>query len=124
MDVPSGAFIVYTTLSLNLDPVLRTLNYGHFGDTSHGDIWYPAPATAPSFVGNPVSAIIAHHRTQPGAANKRFLIVADRPDWETEGVLGVNLNFEGKLPNRRSGSLPYAFDAIISRIDQLTAKRI
>ena len=90
----AGPFLVYTTLPINLDPILKALNYGQFGDASHGDIWYSAPST-PDFVDVSPSAIVAHHREQPGTANKRHFVIVDRADWEIEGVLGVNLSFEG-----------------------------
>lgn len=55
-----------------------------------------SPGGNPSFINAPVSAVVAHHRAHPGNANKRFFVVIDRVDWANEGVLGVNLNFDGE----------------------------
>lgn len=90
-----GSFLVYTSQPITLTPILKALNYGHFGDASHGDIWYPAPSGTPDFVNALPSAIVKHHRAQPGAANKRYLVIVDRVDWKNKGVLCVNLSFEG-----------------------------
>ncbi|MDI1490025.1 MAG: hypothetical protein OHK93_001224 [Ramalina farinacea] len=101
---PAGAFLVYTTESVSLDPIVQKLNHGRFGDASSGDIWFPVPAETPSFINAPVSAVVAHHRAHPGNANKRFFVVIDRVDWANEGVLGVNLNFDGFIDAARFAS--------------------
>ena len=93
-----GAFCLYATVDIDLSKLLATLNYGIFGDSDAGDQWYPS---SQSFIDRPLSSIISHHRSQPGSFNKRYFVVVDRADWEAEGVIGVNLAFEGFIDAAR-----------------------
>ena len=86
-------FCVYSTVpTINTSEVVKTLNLGIFGNFTDGEQW--APSTQ-SFLNRPISTIVQHHRTSPGDFNKTYFVVADRLDWHSEGVLAVNLNFEG-----------------------------
>ena len=93
-----GAFCLYATVDIDLSDLLVTLNYGIFGDSDAGDQWYPS---SQSFINRPLSSIISHHRSQPESFNKRYFVVVDRADWKAEGVVGVNLAFEGFIDAAR-----------------------
>lgn len=93
-----GAFCLYATVDIDLSNLLATLNHGIFGDSDAGDQWYPS---SQSFVDRPLSSIIRHHRSQPELFNKRYFVIVDRADWQDEGVVGVNLAFEGFIDAAR-----------------------
>ena len=93
-----GAFCLYATVDIDLSKLLATLNHGIFGDSDAGDQWYPS---SQSFINRPLSSIISHHRSQPESFNKRYFVVVDRADWKAEGVVGVNLAFEGFIDAAR-----------------------
>lgn len=91
-----GELVVYTTQSIPLEPIIYTLNNGwdHTGVETY-EFWSSAPAGTPSFIDAPISSIIAHHRALPETARAEPFVVVDRVDWENEGVLGVNMNYNG-----------------------------
>ena len=93
-----GAFCLYATVDIDLSDILATLNHGIFGDSDSGDQWYPS---SHSFIDRPLSSIVHHHRAQPESFNKRYLVIVDRPDWKTEGVVAVNLAYEGFIDAAR-----------------------
>ena len=93
-----GAFCLYATVDIDLSKLLATLNHGIFGDSDAGDQWYPS---SQSFINRPISSIISHHRSQPESFNKGYFVVVDRADWKAEGVVGVNLAFEGFIDAAR-----------------------
>ena len=93
-----GAFCLYATVEINLSELLAILNYWIFGDSDAGDQWYPS---SQSFINRPLSSVINHHRSQPESFNKRYLVIVDRADWKAEGVVGVNLAFEGFIDAAR-----------------------
>ena len=93
-----GAFCLYATVDIDLSTLLATLNHGIFGDSDADDQWYPS---SQSFINRPLSSIISHHRSQPESFNKRCFVVVDRADWKAEGVVGVNLAFEGFIDAAR-----------------------
>ena len=95
---PSGAFCLYATVDIDLSEPLATLNHGIFGDSYQGDQWYPSPQ---SFVDSLLFSIVQYHRSQPGLFNKRYLAIVDRADWRAEGILGVNLSYEGFIDAAR-----------------------
>lgn len=93
-----GAFCVYTIVDIDLSEPLETLNHGIFGDSNAGDQWYPSSHT---FINCSLSSIIQHHRSQPESFNKKYFVVVDRKDWKSDGVLGVNLSYEGFIDAAR-----------------------
>ena len=89
------AFCVYATVDIDPFPLLMNLNHGISGDTRK---WYPS---SQSFINRPLSSIIHHHRSQPESSKTQYFIVVDRADWEAEGVVGVNLDFESFIDAAR-----------------------
>ena len=87
--VPSGAFVAYNTVTVDMTQLVKVLN--HEGKFS---LWV---ATDQSFVRQPVSSVVQHHRSNPGASNKTLFVVVDREDWEHEGVLAITLNDDGYI---------------------------
>ena len=90
-------FCLYSTVNVDTAKVIKTLNGGIFGGEDH-QLW---SLSDHSFVGEKVSSIVRHHRKQPGSFNPRYFVVADRSDWELEGVLAVNLDFKGFIDAMR-----------------------
>ncbi len=92
-------FSVYTTVAaIDLPPLIRTLNLGIFGTFTDGEQWAPSPHLFPSSdsgSGPTISEIIRHHRASSGDMDKTHFVVADRANWREEGVLAINLNFDG-----------------------------
>ena len=93
-----GYFCVYATVSTDTDVLVQTLNEGQFGNYPWEIQWAASPQ---SFLDQPVSAIVTHHRTSPGLFNKIFFVVADRADWATSSVLAVNLDYMGFIDATR-----------------------
>ena len=93
-----GAFCLYATVDVDLSDCLEALNHGIFGDSDSGDQWY---SSSESFINRPLSSIVHHHRSQPESFNKRYFAIVDRPDWKSEGVIGVNLAYEGFIDAAR-----------------------
>ena len=87
-----GNFCVYTTVAIDLDDLVQTLNKGEFGNSPSQTQYAASPD---SFLHQPVSAIVNHHSTSTGVFNKQYHVIADRADWSTSGILAVNLDFEG-----------------------------
>lgn len=93
-----GAFCVYAAVDIDFSELLQSLNHGIFGDSDSGDQWY---LSSQSFLNRPLSSIIQHHRCQPESFNKKYFVIVDRADWKSEGVLGVNLAYDGFIDAAR-----------------------
>lgn len=91
-------FCIYATINVEVTKLTKTLNLGIFGNFEGGEQWAPSPR---SYLDSSVAAIVRHHRSDPGNFDKIYFIVADREDWESEGILAVNLDFEGFIDATR-----------------------
>ena len=78
-------------METNVPRLVQTLNNGIFDSANHS-LWY---ASHKSFIGQSVSSVIQYHRDNAGTAVKVYFVVADRQDWDLEGVLAISLNEEG-----------------------------
>ncbi|KAI9794277.1 MAG: hypothetical protein M1833_000420 [Piccolia ochrophora] len=90
-------FALYSTVRTDIDKLLKTLNLGIMG--KHEGRQWEIPSG--SFLDRPVSAITHHHRSNPSPFNTVYFVVADRLDWETYGILVVNLDFDGFIDATR-----------------------
>ncbi|MCJ1266762.1 hypothetical protein MMC22_006647 [Lobaria immixta] len=93
-----GNFCVYTTVPVDLDFLVRTLDEGQFNNPPSQTQF---AVCSNSFLNQPVSAIVNYHRTSPGVFNKQYFIVADRAEWLAEGIIAVNLDFDGFIDATR-----------------------
>ena len=93
-----GNFCVYATVPIDIDVLVKTLNEGQFGNHPWEIQWAASPQ---SFLDQPLSAVVTHHRTSPSIFNKIFFVVADRADWATSSILAVNLDYEGFIDATR-----------------------
>ena len=57
-------------------------------------MWHEVPE---SFIGSTPTQIVHHHRTHCKSLNQSLLVIADRQDVATEGLLIVSLNFKGAI---------------------------
>lgn len=105
-----GDFCVYTTVPIDLDVLIQTLNEGQFGNPPSQSQFAASPD---SFLNQPVSAIVNYHRTSSGVFNKQYLIIADRTEWVGSGILAINLDFDGFVDATRMAA-GVAGDAIPS----------
>ena len=93
LNISSGGFIVYNTVETNVPRLVKTLNSGVFDNANH-NLWHASPK---SFIGQSVSSVVQHHRHNAGTAVKVYFVVADRQDWDREGVLAISLDEEGYI---------------------------
>ncbi|KAI9794421.1 MAG: hypothetical protein M1816_005491 [Peltula sp. TS41687] len=97
-----GAKTLYTTTSnLDVDELLAVLNLGTFGNRSYDDETAAVITSSQSFLGKGVDDVIAHHRSHRADPNDKLILVADRSDWRTQGLLSLNLDFHGHVDGFR-----------------------
>ena len=90
-------FRLYAAVDIDLSELLKMLNCGIFADFHPERGWYPSHY----FVNRPLSSIVHYHRSQPESFNKEYFAIVDRADWKSDGVLAVNLAYEGFIDAAR-----------------------
>ncbi|KAI9821623.1 MAG: hypothetical protein M1827_002204 [Pycnora praestabilis] len=89
-------FGVYQSVDVDMKPLVNVLSKGVFGDKDQADMWRLQPRR---FTGQRITSIITHHQAtaQQQALNGTFFVVVDREDWQEEGLLVININFQGSV---------------------------